>query len=154
MDLGLAHISGRVRLTTSGEVFGTPRYMAPEQARGEGMTFQSDLYAAAVLLYEMLTGRIPHEADGTAASILKIALEDPEPITLHRQDLPPGLVAFRDRALAREPADRFSSTRLAREALLASVGLRTSDLPAVHRQMFNDLRERLSPGEGLRSGVA
>ncbi len=138
MDLGLAHISGRARITTSGEIFGTPRYMAPEQARGEGMTIQSDLYAAGVLLYEMLTGRIPHEADGTAATILKIALEEPEPITRHREDLPPGLVAFLDRALAREPAERFSSTRLAREALLSGVGLRTSDLPTIHRQIFQE----------------
>lgn len=139
MDLGLAHVSGGARLTTSGDIFGTPRYMAPEQARGEGMTIQSDLYAAGVLLYEMLTGRIPHEADGTGATILKIALEEPEPITRHRDDLAPGLVAVLDRLLAREPAERFTSARQAREALLSSVGLRPGDLPAIHRQMFSGL---------------
>jgi serine/threonine protein kinase len=147
MDLGLAHISDRARLTSSGEIFGTPRYMAPEQARGEGMTVQSDLYAAGVLLYEMLTGRIPHEADSTAATILRIALEEPEPVTQHREDLPPGLVAFLDRALAREPAERFASARLAREALLASAGLQSSDLPAIHRQMFEAFGQ--SPTDSL-----
>jgi serine/threonine protein kinase len=102
----------------------------------------------------MLTGRIPHEAESTAAMVLKIALEEPEPITRYRQDLPPGLVAFLDRVLAREPAKRFSSTRLAREALLASMGLHTSDLPVIHRQMFDDFGERLDPYEGVRSAVA
>ena len=143
MDLGLAHLSDATRLTMSGEVCGTPRYLAPEQARGERVTFLSDLYATGVLLYELLTGKIPHQADSTASLIFNIALEKPQPITTHRSDLPPSLVSFLDRILAREPAERFPSTQLAHEQLLASVGLRESDVAAIHRGMFDQFQQTL-----------
>ena len=143
MDLGLAHLSGETQLTMSGEICGTPRYLAPEQARGETVTFLSDLYATGVLLYELLTGKIPHAADSTASLIFSIALEEPEPITTHRSDLPPSLIAFLDRILAPEPANRFQSTQLAREELLASAGLRNSDVAAIHRRMFSQLQAML-----------
>jgi serine/threonine protein kinase len=142
MDLGLAHLSDMTRLTSSGEVCGTPRYLAPEQARGERVTFLTDLYATGVLLYELLTGEIPHQADSTANLIFSIALEEPQPITTHRSDLPPSLVSFVDRILAREPAHRCQSTQLAYEELLASVGLRDSDVAAIHRRMFNQFQDR------------
>jgi serine/threonine-protein kinase len=116
--------------------------MAPEQVRGERSTFQSDLYATGVLLYELLTGRIPHQADNAASLIFKIAAEEPEPITRYRGDLPSSLVSFLDRTLARDPAQRFQSTRLAYETLLASVGLRSDDLAAIHRRMFAELVRR------------
>jgi serine/threonine protein kinase len=141
MDLGLAHVGGATQLTLTGEICGTPRYLAPEQARGEKVTFLSDLYATGVLLYELLTGEIPHQADSTANLIFSIALEKPEPITAHRSDLPAPLVSFLDRILAPEPTNRFQSTRLAREELLASVGLRSSDVVATHRRMFSQLQD-------------
>jgi serine/threonine protein kinase len=148
MDLGLAHLSGRTQLTMSGEICGTPRYLAPEQARGEKVTFLSDLYATGVLLYELLTGKIPHETDSTASLIFKIALEEPEPITTYRDDLPPSLISFLDRILAPQPANRFQSTQLAREELLASVGLRNSDVAAIHHTMFSQFQEML-PWSGM-----
>ena len=144
MDLGLAHIGGETRLTVSGEICGTPRYLSPEQARGEMVTFSSDLYATGVLLYELLTGEIPHEADSTARLVFNIALEEPEPITTHRSDLPPPLVSFLDRILAPEPANRFRSTRLAYGELLASVGLRSGDIAATHRGMFSQFHKVLT----------
>ena len=141
MDLGLAHVGGATQLTLTGEICGTPRYLAPEQARGEKVTFLSDLYAAGVLLYELLTGEIPHQADSTANLIFSIALEKPEPITTHRSDLPAPLVSFLDRMLAPEPANRFQSTQLAREKLLASVGLRNSDVAAIRSTVFSQLQD-------------
>jgi serine/threonine-protein kinase len=143
MDMGLAHISTSERLTVSGEIFGTPRYMAPEQARGETVTILCDLYAVGVILYELLTGKIPHEADSTASLLFKIALEAPEPITTHRRDLPPALVSVLDRILDREPAGRFDSARTTIEALLNSVGLRGSDVPAIHREMYGSLKREM-----------
>ena len=143
MDLGLAHISGSAQLTMSGDIFGTPRYMAPEQARGQKVTFHSDLYAAGVVLYELLAGEIPHKADSPVSLIFKIALEEPEPIINHRSDLPPSLVSFLDRILAREPVNRFQSTPLAYEELLASVGLRNNDVATIYRRMFDELQQML-----------
>jgi len=135
MDLGLAHISSDTRLTRSGEMFGTPRYMSPEQARGETITFQSDLYATGILLYELLTGSIPYETENLADLIYKIIIEEPEPIKNHRQDLPLPLVNFLERILAKEPINRFSSTSLAYHELLASVGLKNSDVLPVYSNM-------------------
>jgi serine/threonine protein kinase len=144
MDMGFARVDGGEGLTVSGEIFGTPRYMAPEQARGEKATLHSDLYAAGVVLYELLTGRIPHEADSTASLLFAIALEEPEPITNHRRDLPSALVSFLDRMLARESGSRFQSARLAYGELLASVGLQGGDLAAAHGEMFSELRATIS----------
>jgi serine/threonine protein kinase len=152
MDLGLAHIGGETRLTMSGEICGTPRYLSPEQARGERVTFSSDLYAAGVLLYELLTGEIPHDAESAARLIFSIALDEPEPVTTHRSDLPPSLVSFLDRMLAREPAERFGSTRSAYEELLASAGLRSGDVAEIHRGMLTQFQEILAASaaqEGL-----
>jgi serine/threonine-protein kinase len=139
MDLGLAHISGGAELTVSGQIFGTPRYMAPEQARGDKVTLQSDLYAVGVLLYELLTGTVPHQADTTPSLIFSIALEEPEPITHHRSDLPPALVSCLDRMLARDPGHRCPSAQSAYEELLESVGLQSHDLVPIHLGLFSDL---------------
>jgi len=63
LDFGLAHLAMDPRLAPKGAVFGTPEYMAPEQARGEEATPQSDLYALGVLFFEMLTGQLPFRSD-------------------------------------------------------------------------------------------
>jgi serine/threonine protein kinase len=143
MDLGLAHISGGAELTVSGQIFGTPRYMAPEQARGEPVTPQSDLYATGVLLYELLTGTIPHQADNTPSLIFNIALEEPKPITHHRNDLPPPLVSCLDCMLARAAAHRCPSAQSAYKELVESVGLESHDLASVYHQMFQELEQHV-----------
>ncbi len=140
MDLGLARVSEGSTLTTLGQILGTPRYMAPEQARGEPATAQSDLYAAAVILFEMLTGEIPHQAASPGELIFKIAVEQPQSVTQRRADLPPALVAYLDQALDREPGARHRSASLAREELLVSVGLGNDDVLPAYRQMGRDLR--------------
>ena len=128
MDLGMAHVSDATNLTMSHETCGTPQYLAPEQARGERVMPQCDLYAAGVVLYELLTGRCPHQADTPIAMAYRIASEEPDPITAIRSDLPPRLGAFVMRVLKRNPTDRFASAHLARQALLASVDLEEGDV--------------------------
>ena len=117
--------------------------MAPEQARGEAVTLQSDLYATGVLLYELLTGTIPHQADNTPRLIFSIALEESEPITNHRDDLPSSLVCCLDRMLARDPAHRHLSAQSAYERLIESVELQSHDLVPVYRSMFQELQQHL-----------
>ncbi len=139
MDLGLAHVNADTQLTRSGEMFGTPRYMSPEQARGEKTNFQSDLYAVGVILYELLTGKTPHETESLASLLFKIAVEEPRPITDYRVDLPELLVLFLERILARESDRRFSSTAVAHGELLASLGLQHDDVAAIYAQISKNL---------------
>jgi serine/threonine protein kinase len=134
MDLGLAHIESGEALTVSGDLLGTPRYMSPEQARGEKISLQTDLYAAGVILYEMLTGEIPHQGESMARLLFQIALEDPEPITTYRADLPRPLVRFSKRVLARDPASRPPSARAAYEELLTSAEMSEADIPKYYRR--------------------
>lgn len=140
MDLGLARVTEGSTLTTLGQILGTPRYMAPEQARGDTVTAQSDLYAAAVMLFEMLTGETPHRAASAGELLFKIAVEPPESVTQHRQDLPRALVSFLDRALAREPGSRHRSALSAREELLTSIGLENDDVERVYGQVRRESR--------------
>ncbi len=104
-------------LTETGVGLGTPGYMAPEVIRGEPATPASDRYGAGVVLFEMLTGRLPYQG----ASALEVAsrqLSEPPPLHLLRAGrIPRWLASLTGRLLQRDPADRFASTRSALEAL-------------------------------------
>lgn len=76
-DFGLARIVGAEQHTITGSVYGTPAYMAPEQAQGERGDGRSDIYSLGIILYEMVTGRLPFEADTPFALIMKHVNEPP-----------------------------------------------------------------------------
>lgn len=107
MDFGIAKVmDASTHLTGSGINPGTVRYFSPEQALGRPLDQRSDLYALGVMLYEMLTGRLPLEADAAAAWLYGIAFEAPAP-------LPPalrGLQPLLDLLLAKDPVDRLGSS--------------------------------------------
>jgi len=106
-DFGIARItdSGRTR---TGIVLGTPSFMSPEQLQGRPVTGRSDLFSLGVTLYQLLTGQLPFRADSMPALMLKIAHEPHPPIRTLRPGLPAGVDDFFDRALAKDPADRFA----------------------------------------------
>jgi serine/threonine-protein kinase len=80
LDFGLAKtLDGSMDVTKAGEVLGTPGYMAPEQIRGEAMDARTDIYAAGVIVYEMLTGRMPFDGDGVV-DIMIAHVEEPVPL--------------------------------------------------------------------------
>jgi eukaryotic-like serine/threonine-protein kinase len=107
-DFGIAHFGSSV-LTSTGVVMGTSRYLSPEQARGEPTDRRSDLYSAGVVLFEMLTGRLPFEGDNDLAIALRHASEPaPAPSSLE-PDLPPALDTIVGRALRKDPAERFQT---------------------------------------------
>ena len=107
-DFGIAHF-GSSELTSTGIVMGTSRYLSPEQARGEPTDERSDLYSAGVVLFEMLTGRLPFEGDNDLAIALQHANDPaPSPATFV-PDLPPALVAIVGKALRKDPAERFQT---------------------------------------------
>ena len=106
-DFGIARAVSARTTTGSNLMLGTAAYMSPEQVGGERVGPQSDLYSLGVVLYEMLTGRLPHEADGPIATAMK-HLNQPPP---HPRDanptVPEGLDALTARLLAKDPKDRY-----------------------------------------------
>jgi serine/threonine-protein kinase len=110
------------KLTTKGFLVGTPEYMSPEQARGEKLDARSDLYAVGVILYQLLTGRMPFTGDSPIAIILKQISTSPDAPHTVFPGVNRGLEAVCMKALAKEREDRFSSAREMRVALRAALG--------------------------------
>ena len=103
-DFGVARLAGGTSQALSTTVAGTPRYMSPEQARGRPTSAATDVYSAGVVLYEMLTGEPPF-MDGSAVALGLRHLQDlPAPLP---EDVPDDLAAVVDRALAKDPAERW-----------------------------------------------
>src|SRR5947199_778983 len=107
MDFGIAKSGGQV--TNTGQVLGTPNYMAPEQVKGRQLDGRSDLFSLGVILYEMLTGEKPFVGQNVTTIIYKIVNENPTSprdldVTVH-----PGLSAVVIKALAKSPDDRYQT---------------------------------------------
>jgi len=109
-DFGLAKMAGSMqRLTSSGTVMGTPEYMSPEQAADEPLTGSSDVYSFAVVAYEMLTGRVPFQADTPAATLLSHVTKQMPPTRELRGELSAHVQGVLERALAKRPDERYPS---------------------------------------------
>jgi serine/threonine protein kinase len=106
-DFGLVRIANAASQTASGLVSGTPAYMSPEQAQGDKTDRRTDIYSLGVVLYEMLAGRVPFEADSTLSVIYMHIHNVPPPIP----GILPEVQAVLDRALAKNPDDRYQTSR-------------------------------------------
>jgi serine/threonine protein kinase len=117
LDFGLAKVGerqmrpGSIMLTQEGMVFGTPEFMSPEQAQGKPLTPASDVYSIAVILYEVLTGKLPFDAKSAMDHIQLHVTTKPIPIgqRVAGKTFPPLLEEIMDRALAKRSEDRFES---------------------------------------------
>lgn len=107
MDFGLAKIVGDAELNQTQSILGTLAYMSPEQTRGEEVDQRSDIFSFGVLLYEMLTGKLPFQGEYEQAITYSIANEDPEPITSLREDIPPELERIVAKSMAKVPSERY-----------------------------------------------
>ncbi len=107
VDFGLAKLKGMSRLTKAGTTIGTVAYMSPEQAMGKEVDQRTDIWSLGVILYEMLTGRLPFGGDYDQAVIYSIINEEPEPLSKACPDASSGLEQIVSQALTKEPAERY-----------------------------------------------
>jgi len=132
VDFGIAQLRGkeelseqagrRRRLTKTGMIFGTPEYMAPEQARGAEVDHRTDIYAAGVILYELLSGGVPFVGESFLEVLNQHVLDPLPPLRKYRPDLSvsPELEAALQRMLEKRPDDRFATMKEVATALLAT----------------------------------
>jgi serine/threonine-protein kinase len=113
LDFGLAKArDGGLQMTGAGELVGTPHFMSPEQARGKPLDHRTDLYSLGVVTYQCLTGHLPF-GDKVSLPDLLLAIVQKEPplASVHRPDLPAGVVTWLYRSMQKDPASRFSSAK-------------------------------------------
>ncbi|MFN8123559.1 MAG: serine/threonine-protein kinase [Thermoleophilia bacterium] len=113
-DFGVARLVDERGLTRVGSMVGTVAYMAPEQARAEPVSPATDVYAASLVLYEMLTGRNPLNHRSPAEAARRAAAAEIPPLAEARPDLPPRVVAIVERGLQPDPAMRSPAADMAR----------------------------------------
>ncbi|MBK8782042.1 MAG: protein kinase [Anaerolineales bacterium] len=119
-DFGLARIVNSGKQTASGLVSGTPSYMSPEQARGTKVDHRTDIYSIGVILYELVSGRVPFEGDTAITVIFKHINEAPPPI----EGIPEELQNVIDKALTKYPEDRYNSGHDLMVGYFQAIGIR------------------------------
>ncbi len=116
-DFGLARAADDASLTRSGVIAGTPQYMSPEQARGEGIDTRSDLFSLGSVIYAMCTGHPPFRAETPYGILRRITDNEPRPIREINPDVPVWLCGIADRLLAKSPQERLASAEAAAQLL-------------------------------------
>lgn len=109
MDFGLAKLKGASKLTKTGSTLGTVGYMSPEQAQGKEVDRRTDIFSFGVVLYELITGKLPFSGEHQAAVIYSIINDDPEPLSRFRSGVPESLQRIIDKVLAKNVEERYQN---------------------------------------------
>ncbi len=123
LDFGLSKVLGLERLTRTGELIGTPAYMAPELLTGKGEPdARIDTYALGVILYQCLSGRVPFEGKVPGKLMMDIVMGDHPPLAELAPELPPDVPLVVSQAMSRQPTRRFGSAIALARAFRAAIG--------------------------------
>ncbi|MEV0174362.1 protein kinase [Streptomyces sp. NPDC050803] len=162
MDFGIARAmqSGVTSMTQTGMVVGTPQYLSPEQALGRGVDARSDLYSVGIMLFQLVTGRLPFEADSPLAIAYAHVQEEPVAPSSVNRSLPPAVDALVARALKKNPNERFPSAEAMRDECLRVAssfqaaapsivpGVQTSSGAGVGSAVFPPVGQQTPPPSG------
>jgi len=132
-DFGIAHIASSTQaLTASGSLVGTPTYMSPEQVYGDKeLDGRSDIYALGVILFQMLTGHTPYDADTPARVMMQHIMDPVPPVSDERPDLPPDFDNIINKAMAKEREERYPTGKdFSADLSVATQSTQKSDLQA------------------------
>src|SRR5215203_5907919 len=143
-DLGIARAASSKTMTETSLIFGTASYMSPEQAKGERVGPQSDLYSLGVVLYQMLTGELPYTADNPLATAMKHVDEAPRHPREANPAVPEELDALTAKLLAKDPADRYASAA----ELAEDLGRVRDGLPALAAGLGDHTTAQMSRSTG------
>ncbi|MCB1643436.1 MAG: serine/threonine protein kinase, partial [Xanthomonadales bacterium] len=136
LDFGLARGPDDATLTVEGQILGTPGYLSPEQAQGLPADTRADVYSLGVMLFEALTGRLPHTADGATGHLLATVALDAPAVNQLDPSLPSALARVVQQCLERNPADRYADAGALRQdldALLAGQRVQARSVGAWYR---------------------
>ncbi|MEU6221008.1 protein kinase [Streptomyces sp. NPDC047022] len=133
MDFGIARAmqSGVTSMTQTGMVVGTPQYLSPEQALGRGVDARSDLYSVGIMLFQLVTGRLPFDADSPLAIAYAHVQEEPVAPSSVNRSLPPAVDALVARALKKNPNERFPNAEAMRDECLRVAASVTAAPPSI-----------------------
>ncbi|MDN3294142.1 protein kinase [Streptomyces ficellus] len=133
MDFGIARAmqSGVTSMTQTGMVVGTPQYLSPEQALGRGVDARSDLYSVGIMLFQLLTGRIPFDADSPLAIAYAHVQEEPVAPSSINRSVTPAMDALVARALKKNPNERFPSAAAMRDECLRLLSAGQTGAPVI-----------------------
>ena len=146
-DFGIAKTE-KSNLTTTGQFLGTPNYMSPEQVTGDAVDGRSDLFSLGVVLYELLTRKKPFTADNLTSISYKIVHEQFVPPETYDASIPPEFTTVLDKALAKDPGERFQRGN---DFALALYEFKARE---EERQMLRDLGQMVAEAEKLGSVAA
>jgi serine/threonine-protein kinase len=156
MDFGLARVSTS-EMTQDGIVLGTPNYMSPEQALGDKVDGRSDLFSTGAVLYELLTGHKPFEADSTPSVLFQVVHRQPPPVRRWSPEVPTALVAVVNRSLEKDREKRFASAgdmraaiAIARQAMAPAAAPKAPPLPPLRPPQPPPLPPTAAPALPLR----
>ncbi|MBV2356047.1 protein kinase [Streptomyces sp. J2-1] len=133
MDFGIARAmqSGVTSMTQTGMVVGTPQYLSPEQALGRGVDARADLYSVGIMLFQLVTGRLPFDADSPLAIAYAHVQEEPVAPSSVNRALPPAVDALVARALRKNPGERFPTAEAMRDECLRVAASLTGGAPSI-----------------------